>query len=379
MRRVLFILTLLLVQLQGWAMHPVDTIHTDTLPSAPLAVGDVGAEERDWKEQIKHLRITLDDTITQYPKFIKTALKVGRWVRNTLYTYDTTYVEGFDNKWRFTLKCNNWFDAYSGRLTSNKMPVVMSSYVTTKFGAHISYKGFGLGYMLNLKDVFTGKRIKNRRWDGSINTSRVAVEWYYTKDVSNVDLHRLGDFGKNKWQSYEFQGLERESYGAYVYYFFNHPHYCQSAAYGISRLQLRSSGSFILGLHAHHQDINMDFNYMDDNMLNYLPDTIRAYRFSYRDYCVLVGYGYSWVPHRRWLINFTAIPSIGLRHAFPTSIEGDKYLLSTNIRFKIALVLNRDKWSYGFNFVSDGHWYRSSRNSFFNSSQDINFAVCFRI
>ena len=123
----------------------------------------------------------------------------------------------------------------------------------------------------------------------------------------------------------------------------------------------------------------MDFDMMAKHMQNYLPDSIRQYRFSYRDYCALVGYGFSWVPHRRWLINVTAIPSIGVRHAHPTSVEGDKWMLSTNIRFKIALVLNRKSWSYGFNFVSDGHWYRSNRNSFFNSSQDINFSVGFRL
>ena len=363
MRRLLFIWLTLMAFCSCWGQEGTDSV----------------VAEKNWKEEFKHLRIDYNDTVTRYPKFIKTAFKTSRWVKKTLYTYDTTYVEGFDNRWRFTLKCNNWFDAYSGHLTQNKMPVVMSSYVTTKFGAHVSYKGFGLGYMLNLKDVFTGKGINNRRWDGSINTSRISVEWYYTKDESNVDIHRLGDFGKDRWRSYEFEGLERKSYGAYIYYFFNHSHYCQSAAYGISRLQKRSAGSFILGLHAHHQDIVMDFDKMARHMQNYLPDSILQYRFSYRDYCALVGYGFSWVPHHRWLINVTAIPSIGLRHAHPTSIEGDKWMLSTNIRFKIALVLNRKKWSYGLNFVSDGHWYRSNRNSFFNSSQDINFSVGFRL
>lgn len=357
--------------------QPVDNLAA--MPQQVEAMNDTVAQRPYWKDQIKHLRINLDDTLTQYPKFIKNALTAGRWVRQALYTYDSTYVEGFDNKWRFTLKCNNWFDAYRGHLTNKRMAITMSSYVTTKFGAHISYKGFGLGYMLNLKDVFTGRRLDNRRWDGSINTSRVAIEWYYTKDRSEVDIHRLGDFGKDKWQSYEFNGLERKAYGAYAYYFFNHRHFCQSAAYGMSRKQLRSAGSFILGLHANHQDISMDFDWMDDEMTAYLPDSIMDYRFTYRDYCVLVGYGFNWVPRHKWLINVTVIPSIGLRHSRPTSVEGDRLMLSTNVRIKLAMVLNRKKWSYGFNFVSDGHWYRSKVHSFFNSSQDINFAVCFRL
>ncbi len=340
---------------------------------------DTATQGKNWKEELKHLRININDTVTRYPKFVRMAYGTARWVVKALYTYDTAYVEGFGSKWRFMVKCNNWFDTYTGRLTQYHMPIGMSSNITTKFGAHISYKGIGLGYMLNLKDVFTGRRLDNRRLDGSINTSRIAVEWYYAKDRSDINIHRLGNYGKDRWRSYEFSGLIREAYGAYIYYFFNHSRYCQSAAYGISRHQRRSAGSFILGVHAGHQDIDMDFNLLEDRMKTYLPDTLYDYRFAYRDYSVLVGYGYSWVPHRRWLINVTALPSLGLRHSRPTNVEGDRWMLSTNFRIKIALVLNRKRWSYGLNLVSDGHWYRSRNNSFFNSSQDINFSVGFRL
>lgn len=333
----------------------------------------------DWKSELKHGHIYVDDTTGMYPQFVQAIFKTIKWTRKALYTYDTTYVESFDNKWRFMVKNNNWFDTYAGHLTEHKMRVGMSSNLTSKFGAHISYKGIGLGYMLNLRDVVTGHRLNNIRFDGSINTSRISFEWYFTKDRSDINLHRLGDFGKGAWRSYKFEGLTREAYGIYAYYFFNHQHYCQSAGYGISRIQLRNAGSFILGLHAYHQDISMDFSKLDDDMQSYLPDEIRKYRFSYRDYCFLVGYGYNCVPHRRWLFNITAIPSIGLRHSYPTSIEGDRYMLSTNIRMKMALVLNRKKWFYGLNMVSDGHWYHSAKHSFFNSSQDINFAVGFRL
>ena len=363
MRRGLLILTLLLGMLQAWAQEPVDTV----LP------------ERNWKDQLKGLHISLDDTITRYPKFINTVLKSGRWVRQALYTYDTTYVESFDNTWRFTIKCNNWFDTYRGHLTDQKMTVTMASNITSKFGGHVSYKGLGLGYMFNLRDAFTGHRMNNRRWDGSINTSRISVEWYYTKDRSEINVHRLGDYGKYSWKSVKFDGLSREAYGAYAYYFFNHRHYCQSAAYGISRRQLKTAGSFILGLHANKQNISMDFSKLEPVLQEYLPDSLRNYQFNYRDYCALVGYGFNWVPKYRWLFNVTAIPSIGLRHSYYTTIEKDQYLLSGNIRIKMALILNRDKWSYGLNFVSDGHWYFSKHNDFFNSSQDINVSVSFRL
>ena len=188
MKRLMLILLTLVVVGMCWGQEQCDTI----------------AASKNWKDEIKRLHIDINDTITQYPKFIKTVYSTARWVKKALYTYDTAYVEGFDNKWRFTLKTNNWFDTYTGHLGDKKMSIGMSSNITTKFGAHISYKGIGLGYMLNLKDVFTGGRLDNRRWDGSINTSRISVEWYYTKDRSDINIHRLGSFGKNRWRTYTF-------------------------------------------------------------------------------------------------------------------------------------------------------------------------------
>lgn len=364
MRVKLLILTLMMCMLQAWA----GVCDEDTVQTAP-----------HWKDQLRHLRISLDDTVTQYPRFIKTVLRSGRWVRQALYTYDTTYVESFDNTWRFTLKCNNWFDTYRGDLTDKKTTVTMASNITTKFGGHISYKGLGLGYMINLRDLFQGRRMANVRWDGSINTSRIAVEWYFTKDRNEINVHRLGDYGRYNWKSFKFDGLTRESYGAYVYYFFNHSRYCQSAGYGISRWQRKTASSFILGLHANHQNIKMDFSKIDPMLQEYLPDSVRTYQFVYRDYCALVGYGINWVPRYRWLVNVTAIPSIGVRHSFRTAIERDQWLFSGNLRLKFAVILNRDKWSYGFNLIHDGHWYLSRHNNFYSSSQDLNFSVSFRL
>ncbi len=358
------VISLLLFLLSGMAQEPADTV------SPP---------PKYWKDELKHLRIDINDTVTHYPKFLKFVYKSARWVTKALYTYDTTYVDGFDNTWRFMIKNNNWFDSYVGHLAMNDLKVRMTSNVTSKFGGHISYKGFGLGYMLNFRDILTGRRLDNRRWDGSINTSRLSLEWYFTKDRSEINIHRFGDYGKNGWKSYRYDGLTREAYGLYGYYFFNHRHYCQSAGYGISRRQLRSAGSFLLGVHVSSQDIHMDFSSLTDEMKSYLPDDNYDVRFHYHDYCFLVGYGYNWVPRHRWLVNITAIPSVGLRQSHKTSVEGAKSMFSTNIRLKVAVVLNRKKWSYGLNIVSDGHWYLSKTHSFFNSSQDINLAVGFRL
>lgn len=333
----------------------------------------------NWKAEVKRGIININDTTNKYPKFLRTAFKTINWTKKALYTYDTTYVEGFDNRWKFTVKCNNWFDSYSGYLTADRYPVNMMSDVTTKFGAHVSFKGFGLGYMLNIHDLVRGNALKNKRFDGSINTSRISLEWYYNKNRNEVNIHRLGDYGKHRWMTYKFSGLTREDYGLYLYYIFNHRKFCQSAAYGFSRHQRRSAGSLMVGFHFNRQDISIDFDELDEVMQDYLPDEMRDFRFYYSDYCLLLGYGYNWVPNQKWLINFTAIPNVGLRKSLSSAIEGRKYMFSTNMRFKLAAVINRTKWFYGLNIISDNHWFYSNSKSFFSSSHDFNIAVGIRL
>ncbi len=347
---------------------PADSVVRDATIDAQF---DTTRDGGYWKRALMHGKLNLRDTTVRYPGFVSFGVKCYRWFDRYLNTYDTTYIVGTKTKWKFTVKNSNWMDSYSGRLTSKRVPVMINSNITSFFGVHGSYEGLGLGYTINLNDLLSGHKIKNIRWEFNFSTSRVVFEGYYSKDKNESNLHHLGDF-RSTFKSQKFKGLSREYWGGYGYYIFNHMRYIQSAAYSFSRFQIRSAGSFIAGLHTSHQDFTIDFSELDDEMRKNLPDDRLVYRFRYRDYSFLLGYGYNWVCRPRWLFNITALAGVGYRHSFPSSVEGRRDLLSISYRVKSGLVINRKKFFYGFQAILDGHIYHTSQYRFFNAIFNLN-------
>ena len=56
-----------------------------------------------------------------------------------------------------------------------------------------------------------------------------------------------------------------------VFYFFNHRKYSHAAAYSYSKYQLRSAGSWVLGVSLIRTDIDIDFSSLPPDMLDALP------------------------------------------------------------------------------------------------------------
>lgn len=337
-------------------------------------------EEKDhWKRVFLRHGWSINDTSIVYPPVLDFGVKSYRWLNHALNYYDTAYVvnPGKTNgkKWKIMLKNNNWIDFYSGHLSKWRSYVQLNSDVTSLFGFQFCGMGLSFTYMINIRDLLAGRFIRNRRLQFSFTTSRIFVEAYYRKnDESTVHINWLG-----KWHgSVIFPGLKREGYGLDAYYIFNHTHYSQAAAYCFSKYQKRSSGSLLSGIYLSHQDVVMDMSKLDPKLKPYLPDDVTDYRFRYRDFGVMMGYGYSWVFHHGWLFNITAVPSIGYRHSFPVSVDGKRSLLSTNMNARLALVRTAGNFFYAFTASHEGHWYQSTQHSFYNSYTNFDVTAGFR-
>ena len=322
---------------------------------------------------------SINDTTIRYPRVLDFGVKTYRWLNHAFNYYDTAYVvnpgKTSGKRWKIMLKNNNWLDFYSGHLSEWQTSVQLNSDVTSLFGFQICGMGLSFTYMINVRDLLAGRFIRNRRLQFSFTTSRIFVEAYYRKnDQSSVHLHRLG-----RWQGEElFNGLKREGYGLDAYYIFNHTHYSQAAAYCFSKYQKRSAGSLLSGIYLSHQDVVMDMSTLRPELKVYLPDEVTDYRFRYRDFGAMIGYGYSWVFHDGWLFNITVVPSIGYRHSFRNSIDGLKSLLSTNLNGRMALVRTAGNFFYALTFSHEGHWYQSLNHSFYNSYSNLDITAGFR-
>ena len=364
------------MQLDAIAMR-LDSI-TNRLDKVAVEMDNEDAKDH-WKRVIFRRGWSINDTTIMYPPVLDFGTKAYRWLNRALNYYDSAYVvnpgKPKGKKFKVMLKNSNWLDFYSGHLSRWETPVQLNSDVTSLFGFHISGMGLSFTYMINVRDLLAGRFIHNRRLQFSFTTSRIFVEGYYRKnDQSSVHLHRLG-----KWVGSElFYGLKREGYGLDAYYIFNHTHYSQAAAYCFSKYQKRSAGSFMAGIYLSHQDVVMDMDELDKGMKSFLPDAETDYRFRYRDFGAMIGYGYSWVFHHGWLYNITVVPSLGYRHSFPNSIDGKKSLLSTNLNGRMALVRTAGNFFYALTFSHEGHWYTSVNHSFYNSYSNLEVTAGFR-
>ena len=372
-------------QIDGVTDMSVNDTTATRLADATTRLDSVAAQidsvnDRDhWKRVVLRRGWSINDTTIRYPRVLDFGVRTYRWLNQAFNYYDTAYVvnpgKTSGKRWKIMLKNNNWLDFYSGHLSEWQTSVQLNSDVTSLFGFQICGMGLSFTYMINVRDLLAGRFIRNRRLQFSFTTSRIFVEAYYRKnDQSSVHLHRLG-----RWQGEElFNGLKREGYGLDAYYIFNHTHYSQAAAYCFSKYQKRSAGSLLSGIYLSHQDVVMDMSTLRPELKVYLPDEVTDYRFRYRDFGVMIGYGYSWVFHDGWLFNITVVPSIGYRHSFRNSIEGLKSLLSTNLNGRMALVRTAGNFFYALTFSHEGHWYQSLNHSFYNSYSNLDITAGFR-
>lgn len=311
------------------------------------------------------------DTTVKKPLVLDFAYKVYDFYSRAFNNYDTAYVVGIDKDFKVMVKNDNWLDTYGGVIADRSMKIFMNSDVNSSVGLHFSYMGIGYTYMFDLDNVFGGDPTRHSRWDLSFATSRFSFEAYKSRNTGRVTIGRFGDYNNKRYVNRKFYGLAQRTSGFDMYYFFNHRRYSQSAAYGFSKIQRRSAGSFIAGLLVATQNIDVDFTELPQEMRDCLPSGQLVYKYHHRSYCFLLGYAYNWVLGRNWLFNITIAPSLGWNHSFHDSVDGVRDMPAVDLRGKMSLVRNSDRYFVGLQFLFDAHLYHSKFHNFINSQEDI--------
>ena len=108
------------------------------------------------------------------------------------------------------------------------------------------------------------------------------------------------DIGERR---YHIRGGDVRQYmvGANLYYAFNYRKFSYAAAFNQTFLQKRSAGSFLIGASMLHRKTTSDME-ADGKAV---PMLLRVTNIG-----IGAGYGYNWVPHRRWLIHLSSLPTL---------------------------------------------------------------------
>ncbi|MGM9870953.1 MAG: DUF4421 domain-containing protein [Muribaculaceae bacterium] len=288
------------------------------------------------------------DSIREWGKFPAFVVDTYRWGDKFFNGYDTTYVRGTGYKFNVKARTESWQDYYNFELPNN-MRMRMLSDPSTSVGLYVSYLALSLGYDVNVSNVLGMNSKGRQKLTFGFNCSLFAVDATWISNKGGTTISKFGKRGDTYNPDIQFNGLDMSSTNLDIYYFFNHKRYSQASAFTFSRRQERSQGSFYAGFSYSKQKFKFDFSSLPDEMKDALPESWSQYKYYAKanNYLIKVGYGYNWVPHRRWVIGITESPLFGLKHGYinEESRQTNTFALYNDLR--ASVVWNSGRWFIG--------------------------------
>ncbi len=288
------------------------------------------------------------DSIAQWGKFPRFCVNTYRWGDSFFNGYDSTYVQGSGKRWNVKTRIDSWVDTYNFRF-DNGYRMDMISDPSTTLGFYLTYMAVSVGYDMNIGKYFNGAQRARKRFNFQFNCSLFAVDYYSTTNDIGTTIRRMGPPGEVEHTNLDFSGLYSSSWGVDIYYFFNHKHSSQAAAFSYSKIQQRSSGSLYAGLSFWGQKYDFDFADLLAELHPELPPSWGTnYRVKNKNYALRVGYAYNWVFHRGWCLGVSVSPTMGLRRGYindPDDVK-DSFAMSNLLRGSLVYNYNK-KWFFG--------------------------------
>lgn len=371
--------------LAGHTIYPEDTepaadtvMLAEERDSIRERIDSIEFSEMPWYKQVVKSGFHIHDPRINYPRFPRFLLNVYDWGDRTFNSYDPEYVVGSGKNWKARLENYNWMETYMLIFAPHTRDMLhIRSEIYSDLGAYLSFMAVSVGYTAKVNNWVKGHTPSSRtnfNFDFTCSRFSARIGWQSTE--GNTRITHFGNFNHGRPFSYDFNDIKHKSKSGEIYYFFNHRKYSQAAAYSFSKYQLKSAGTPILGFAFTHQRITMDFSGLPEDMKSYLPTLENDYKFRFTDYALVAGYAYNWaIRPRRWLFNITATPSVGYRHSYSDSSEGNKSMMASNIRMRFSLVYNHKALFASLVGKFDGNLYFNSKYVFFNSTESLSFIV----
>ena len=334
-------------------------------------------DSRNWWELFKRNQLNLNDSTVEWPKFMRFCLGVYNWADKAFNSYDTTYVVGTGRRWKARLTSENWADSYAMHIGKD-MPIRMMGDIYSSLGAYLQYMAISVGYSIDMTHLLTNKPIDHKKFEFGFNCARFNIDLYYNENTGGTFMRKFGRYNDGKLFKLSFPGLSLYKFGVNAYYFGNNRRYAQGAAYNFSKFQKRSAGSWIIGVAYSDLNVNLELRKLAARLIPYLNVLAADYRFHYNSYCLMGGYAYNWVLNPHLLLNFTAMPTIGLSHCYEDSLEGTGMMTAMSGRAMSSLTYNIGDFFVCLIAKFDGNWYKSHHYSFFSSIETLQANVGIR-
>lgn len=290
------------------------------------------------------------DSIAAWGKFPRFCINTYRWGDKFFNSYDSLYVIGSGKRWNVKAISDTRTDGYNFIFdTRSHYRMQMLSPMNTTMGFRVTYMAVSAGYDWNVNKIFGGPPGVRKKFDFQFNCSLFGAQYYSISNDVGTTIHHMGPKGQMRPVHIKFHGIKTNIWGLELYYFFNHKHYSQAAAFNYSKIQVKSSGSPFVGLFLGGNDYDFDFHSLIEELSGKIPPSWDyRYRVKNKDYFIKFGYGYNWVFHRRWLASISEAPQMGIRKGYINTPGKSKVNFGLANRLRGSVVLNhKRRWFYG--------------------------------
>lgn len=358
--------------IEGQPVVDTDTIVTDTVKADTQPYSSTR-----WIHQLFDNGFHINDPGVDYPAFPRFCLKVYNWGDKVFNSYDPEYVVSAGKNWKAQLKNHNWMETYSF-IFPDKQMLHISSNVYADVGAYCSFMAVSVGYMFNANEL---QHSSDKRSFFGLNFTCALFSADYTHTMTEGGAHitRFGKFIQDKRVHIPIDNLINHSTAANIVYYFNHRKYSQAAAVCYSKYQLKSAGSWTVGLNYVRQNVEMNLGAAIPEIWENIPELQRYYHFNYIDYLVSGGYAYNWVlKPRTWLFNVSPSLGVGYKHTREGSTDGRRDMIATNGHLDLNLVYNHRALFVGVHAKAKASWYFNGNYTFMDTFLNLQASVGFR-
>ncbi len=290
------------------------------------------------------------DSIATWGKFPNFCIKTYRWGDKFFNGYDSTYVKGTGYKMNVKMRTNSWFEN-THFVVDWDNPLMMRTPSVNTIGFDVTYLAVSVGYDFSINRLFGGVDRKKSKFNFDFTCGLFTASLYSIKNDVGMNIRRIGDL---KHINEPFTGVDNKSWGVDAVYFFNHKRFSYAAAFSFSKLQLRSQGSFFIGLSYNNRNLTFDFTEMPENLQPYLSEALKDATIVVKEqtYGIKGGYAFNWVPNKHITVGVSEALIPSLSHGEQTSVEPGESFRIYN-RLNLACVWNNNRWFAGIVGKSD--------------------------
>jgi len=208
------------------------------------------------------------------------------------------------------------------------VPLKLKPNSPTSLGVGFNYKSFGLalGFGLPKSASNNAKRGKTKRLDIQANVYGKKFGFDGFTQIYQ-SYYNLNPEEFIEWESDTFPilgDMQVFSLGINAFYLFNSGKFSYKAAFVRTQIQLKSAGTFTLGIFGHVDLARTDKGFIPGEFPDSLKTNFDLKSFNTIALGISVGYQYTWVISKHFFLNVSLTPGFGYQNIELETIDGNK-------------------------------------------------------